>query len=392
MTEFLSKIFIKNHNEINDPSVRKKYGTLSSVVGVIVNFILAGMKILTGLLASSVAIIADGLNNLSDAGSSIITFVSFKISMKPADRDHPFGHARMEYIASMIVSFLILLVGTELLIDSGKTLLGLKDSSETAMSITPITFIILSVSILLKLWLGLFYNKIGKKIDSGVIRATATDSITDSISTIAVLISSVIIKFTEWYILDAIVGIGVSVIIIVAGAKILIETKDKLLGEAPIAETVDNIKSIVAQYPDVIGMHDLIVHNYGPHNFIASFHAEVDGKTDIYYLHDVIDNLERHIKNDLSIDCTIHMDPIVTDDTEINELKEFLLSTLEEVGLELSVHDFRVVIGNTHTNLIFDVVVPFEYIMSPSEVKEKIMLAISERRNNCYCVITVDRG
>ena len=392
MTEFLSKIFIKNHNEINDPSVRKKYGTLSSVVGVIVNFILAGMKILIGLLASSVAIIADGLNNLSDAGSSIITFVSFKISMKPADRDHPFGHARMEYIASMIVSFLILLVGTELLIDSGKTLLGLKDSSETVMSITPITFIILSVSILLKLWLGLFYNKIGKKIDSGVIRATATDSITDSISTIAVLISSVIIKFTEWYILDAIVGIGVSVIIIVAGAKILIETKDKLLGEAPIAETVDNIKSIVAQYPDVIGMHDLIVHNYGPHNFIASFHAEVDGKTDIYYLHDVIDNLERHIKNDLSIDCTIHMDPIVTDDTEINELKEFLLSTLEEVGLELSVHDFRVVIGNTHTNLIFDVVVPFEYIMSPSEVKEKIMLAISERRNNCYCVITVDRG
>ncbi len=391
MTELLSRLFIKNHNEIDNPSVRKNYGTLSSVVGVIVNFILAGMKILIGLLASSVAILADGLNNLSDAGSSVVTFVSFKISNKPADKDHPFGHARMEYVASMIVSFLILIVGTELLIDSGKTILGLDGGEKEIMVISPVTIIILSVSILLKLWLGIFYNKIGKKISSDVIKATATDSITDSISTVAVLVSAIIIKFTGWYMLDAIVGVAVSVIIIVAGVKILLDTKNKLLGEAPIDKTVEDIKAIVAKYPDIIGMHDLMVHNYGPNNFIASFHAEVDGKGDIYYLHDVIDNVEREIKNELSIACTIHMDPIITDDEEINELKRFLLATLKEENFELSIHDFRVVIGNTHTNLIFDAVLPFDYKMNENEAKEKIMNAVSRRRSDCFCVITIDR-
>lgn len=390
MTEFLTKLFIKNCDQTENPTVRKKYGTLSSIVGIVVNFILSGMKIIIGILASSVAIIADGLNNLSDAGSSVVTFVSFKISNKPADKGHPFGHARMEYVASMIVSFLILFVGTELLIDSAKTIIGLGEPQEI-MVISPVTIIILSVSILLKLWLGLFYNKIGKKIASGVIRATATDSITDSISTVAVLASSIIIKYTEWYMLDAIVGIAVSVIIIVAGMKILLDTKNKLLGEAPIEETVNSIRSIVAKYPDIIGMHDLIVHNYGPNNFIASFHAEVDGKGDIYYLHDVIDNVEREIKDVLSIACTIHMDPIITDDEEINELKKFLLTTMKEEGLDLSVHDFRVVIGNTHTNLIFDVVVPFEYKISDSEAKNKIESAVSKRKSDCYCVITIDR-
>ena len=390
MTELLSRIFIKNHNDTANPSVRKKYGTLSSVVGVITNFILAGMKILIGLLSCSVAILADGLNNLSDAGSSVITFVSFKISMKPADKDHPFGHARMEYIASMIVSFLILLVGTELLFDSVKIIFN-PDASSSVMSITPITVIILIISIILKLWLGLFYRKIGKKIDSGVICATAADSITDSISTIAVLISSIVINYTEWYILDAIVGIGVSIIIIVAGAKILLETKDALLGEAPIQETVQAIKSIVGRYPEIMGIHDLLVHNYGPHNFIASFHAEVDGKGDIYYLHDIIDNVEREIKNELSIACTVHMDPIVTDNEEVNALRIFLTETLAEEELALSVHDFRVVIGNTHTNLIFDVVVPFDYPLSVDEVKTKIETAVFKKRNDCYCVITVDR-
>lgn len=390
MTELLSRIFIKDYNDTENPSVRKKYGTLSSVVGVVVNFILAGMKILIGVLAGSLAILADGLNNLSDAGSSVITFVSFKISMKPADKDHPFGHARMEYIASMIVSFLILLVGTELLFDSVQAIFNSSDNSALT-DVSPLMIIILAVSISLKLWLGLFYRTIGKKIDSGVIKATAADSITDSISTVAVLVSSIVIKYTGWYILDAIVGIGVSVIIIIAGGKILLETKDALLGEAPIEETVDNIKSIVNRYPDIIGMHDLLVHNYGPRNFIASFHAEVDGKGDIYYLHDVIDNLEREIKDELAISCTVHMDPIITDDEEINSLREFLISTLNKEGLSFSVHDFRVVIGNTHTNLIFDVVVPFDYPLSADEVKAKIETAVLKEKNNCYCVITVDR-
>ena len=390
MTELLSKIFIKNHKNTSDAKVRESYGKLASIVGVAVNFLLAGFKLFCGIISSSVAITADALNNLSDAGGSVITFISFKISSKPADKDHPFGHARMEYISSMIVSFLILLVGFELLLDSGKILLGLKGAEKT--EVTLITIIILASSVLLKLWLGLFYNKIGKKIDSGVVKANAMDSLTDSVSTVAVLISSIVIKFTDFQLLDAILGIAVSVLIIVAGAKILIETKNAILGEAPVEEMVENIKSVIAEYPDLIGIHDLMVHNYGPHNFIASFHAEVDGESDIYYLHDMIDNVERRIKNDFGISCTIHMDPIVTSDEEVNALKRFLENVLHEIGYDFSIHDFRVVIGATHTNLIFDIVVPFEFPISNTAIEEIISNAVKHKNENYYCVITIDRG
>ena len=390
MIDFLSKSFIKNYQDYNNPNVRKSYGTLSSIVGILVNFILATMKLIIGILSSSIAIIADSANNFSDAGSSVVTLVSFKLSAKPADRDHPFGHARIEYVASMIVSFIIFLVGAELMIDSVKTIIGLSEFEPTDVSL--VTIIILSVSILLKLWLGLFQRKIGKKINSGVIKATSTDSLSDCIATSAVLISSIVIKFTSWYMLDAVMGIIVSVLVIIAGVNILNETKNAILGEAPIEETVNDIKNIVAKYPEVIGMHDLLVHNYGPHNFIASFHAEVDGKENIYYLHDVIDNIENEVNRELNIFCTIHMDPVVTDDEEVNNLKKFLIDTLEEKNLSLSIHDFRVVIGETHTNLIFDVVMPFEYPLKESEVKKMIESAVLEKRSNCYCVITVDRG
>lgn len=390
MTELLSKLFIKNHTELNNPMVRKKYGTLTSIVGIVTNVILATMKLIIGLLSSSVAIIADSANNFSDAGSSIITLVSFKLSSKPADKDHPFGHARMEYVASMIVSFLILLVGSELFMDSAKTLLGLSEGTQA--NISPITLIILLVSVLLKLWLGIFQAKIGKKINSGVIKASSTDSLADAISTTAVLISSIVIKLTNWYYLDAIMGIVVSVLVFIAGINILNETKNAILGEAPIDETVESIKNVVSEFPEILGMHDLLVHNYGPHHFIASFHAEVDGNDDIYYLHDVIDNVERKINNELNILCTIHMDPVVTDDDDVNELKGFLIEVLKDEDLNLSIHDFRVVIGETHTNLIFDVVIPFDYPISEAEVKKKICDAVFKRRENCYCVITVDRG
>ena len=390
MTELLSKIFIKNHKDLSNPSVRKNYGTLTSFVGITVNVLLATMKLVIGLLSSSVSIIADSANNFSDAGSSIITLVSFKLSSKPADKDHPFGHARLEYVASMIVSFLILIVGSELFLDSAKTLLGL--SEVTQAHISTLTIVILAVSIAFKLWLGIFQTKIGKRINSGVIKASGTDSLADAISTSAVLVSSIIIKVTNWYYLDAIMGIVISILVFIAGINILNETKNAILGEAPIDETVDGIKAIVAQFPEILGTHDLMVHNYGPHHFIASFHAEVDGNEDIYYLHDVIDNVERKINNELNILCTIHMDPVVTDDEEVNELKKFLLETLEEQNLELSIHDFRVVIGETHTNLIFDVVIPFDYPKSEAAVKESISSAVFEKRENCYCVITVDRG
>ena len=390
MTKLLTKIFIKDSDNLSDPNVRKSYGTLSSVVGITVNLILAAIKILAGILSGSVAIIADAFNNMSDSGTSIITLISFKLSSKPADKEHPYGHARLEYIASMIVSFIILLVGAELLIDSGKTLLGLNEIKNTEIS--NITIIILSVSILLKLRLGLFYRNIGGKIDSTVIKAAATDSFSDSFSTVAVLVSSVIIKYTNWYIVDAIVGIIVSVLIVIAGLKLLNETKDILLGEGPVDDTVSAIEKIISEFPDIIGIHDLMVHNYGPNKFVASLHAEVDGKKDIYYLHDMIDNAERRINEELDISCTIHMDPIVTDDENVNELRAFLIQTMKECGLELSIHDFRVVIGQTHTNMIFDVILPFDHQLSESEVKEIICREVRGRRENCYCVIVVDRA
>lgn len=390
MTKILINLFVKNNQNTSDPCVRKSFGTLASAVGIVINLILAGIKVLAGVLAGSVAIIADAFNNLLDSGTSVITLLSFKMSSKPADKEHPYGHARIEYIASMVVSFIIMLVGAELLLDSGKTLLGLSEAKVTAISW--LTIIILSVSILLKLWLGLFYKTIAKKIDSTVVAAAATDSFSDSISTVAVLASTIVIKITGWSIVDAIVGIAVSVPIIIAGLKILNETKDILLGEGPVDETVEEIEKIVADYPDVIGIHDLMVHNYGPNKFVASFHAEVDGKNDIYYLHDMIDNLERRINEELIISCTIHMDPIVTDDENVNELKSFLVNTMKQAGLDLPIHDFRTVIGNTHTNMIFDVVLPFDHPLSEAELKEKISAAVQERRSNCYCVITVDRG
>lgn len=390
MTNLLAKIFIKNSSNTTDPTVRKNYGTLSSIVGITVNFILAAFKMLAGLLSGSVAIIADAFNNLCDSGTSVITLISFKISSKPADKEHPFGHARIEYIASMIVSFIILLVGAELLLDSGKTLLGIGEAKNT--DITNVTIIILGVSILLKLWLGLFYRKIAKTIDSTVIAAASADSFSDSFATAAVLASSIIIKITNWVILDAIVGIAVSIPIIIAGLKILNETKDILLGEGPVDETVKDIERIIAEFPDIIGIHDLMVHNYGPNRFVASLHAEVDGKKDIYYLHDMIDNAERSINEELQITCTIHMDPIVTDDENVIELKSFLIETMKENGLDFPIHDFRTVIGQTHTNMIFDVVLPFDHPMTADEVKEKIISAVKAKRANCYCVIVVDRG
>ena len=390
MTKLLINLFIKNKDDIQDATVRKSYGTLARVVGIVVNIILSVIKIIAGAMAGSIAIIADALNNLCDSGTSVITLISFKLSSKPADKEHPFGHARIEYIASMVVSFIIMLVGAELFLDSGKTLLGLNEEAVTV--ITPLTIIILVCSILFKLWLGLFYRSIAKKIDSTVVAAAATDSFSDSFSTLAILASSIIIKFTGWYFIDAAVGIVVSVLIVIAGLNILNETKDILLGEGPVDETVEAIEKIVADYPDVIGIHDLMVHNYGPNKFVASLHAEVDGKKDIYYLHDMIDNLERRINEELVIMCTIHMDPIVTDDENVNRLKAFLLETMKEADIDLPIHDFRTVIGNTHTNMIFDVVLPFDHPLSEEQVKEKISAAVHKKQNNYYCVITVDRG
>ena len=390
MTELLSRLFVKNYKNTNDENVRKSYGSMSGFVGVGVNMILAALKLVVGVMTASVAVVADALNNLSDAGSSVITFVSFKLSAKPADRDHPFGHARIEYIASMIVSFLILLVGSELFLDSVKKLFN---PDENAMSgISTFTLVVLIASIGAKLLLSIFYRGIGKEIGSPTLIASAQDSLFDCISTTAVLICAVIIKLTSFVMLDAIVGLGVSVLIFVAGIRILNETKNSLLGEAPVDQTVDAITEIVHRYPEALGIHDMMIHNYGPGKFIASLHVEVDGSADMFELHDCIDNIERTIQNELSILCTIHMDPIVTDDETVSALRDFATMAAHAVDERLSIHDFRTVIGQSHTNLIFDLVVPFEVETEIPEIVQAIEENIRLQQPNYYCVITVDRA
>lgn len=382
--------FYKKHGGIAEGAAREKLGGLAGLVGILANLLLALLKLVVGLLCASVAIVADALNNLSDAGSAIVTLVSFKMAAKPADRDHPFGHARIEYIASMVVSFLILLVGSELFLDSVKKIFT--PAGQTMGEIQTFTIVVLVLSIVGKFLLSAFYGSVGRELGSPTLKASSQDSLFDCISTAAVLICSIVIKFTGFYILDAIVGLGVSTLIFVAGIRILNETKNSLLGEAPVDETVSAIEEIVARYPEALGIHDMMIHNYGPSRFIASLHVEVDGAADMFELHDCIDNIERTVQNELNILCTIHMDPIVTDNEAVSSLREITAAAAHRVDERLSIHDFRTVIGQTHTNLIFDLVVPFEITRDPEEIRRALEEEILLHHPNHYCVITIDRA
>ena len=382
--------FYQKHGGKNSDNAREKLGGFAGIVGILTNLFLAFFKLCVGLLCGSVAIIADALNNLSDAGSSIVTLISFRMAAKPADRDHPFGHARIEYIASMIVSFLILLVGAELFIDSAKKLF----SPETIEmgEIGVFTLIVLGASIIGKFLLAAFYRSVGNEVNSPALKASASDSLFDCISTAAVLVCSIVVKFTDFYILDAIVGLGVSILIFVAGIRILNETKNSLLGGAPVDQTVEAIHEIIARYPEALGIHDMMIHNYGPSRFIASLHVEVDGSADMFELHDCIDNIERTVQTELGILCTIHMDPIVTDDETVASLREFTATAARTVDERLTIHDFRTVIGQSHTNLIFDLVIPFEVERDAAEIARTLENEIRLLQPNYYCVITVDRA
>lgn len=388
MTNFLAKLFVKDHEHPEKAEVRESYGTFASVVGVIVNVLLASFKLIVGFISGSIAVIADSLNNYSDAGSSIVSFVSFKIAAKPADRDHPFGHARIEYVCSMIVSFLILLVGVELFGDSIGSLIS-PDTKE--LDITIFSCVVLAASIIFKLWLAYFYKKLAKRINSSVLEASSADSIFDAISTSAVFAANIAVKLTNLWFIDAIVGIAVSVMILLAGIRILNETKNSILGEAPTAELIEKIKAIVARYEEILGVHDMLVHNYGPNRFIASFHAEVDGKGDIFALHDTIDVVEREINHELGILCTIHMDPIITDDEEISAMRRHVGELVSELYGGASIHDFRMVVGHTHTNLIFDIALPFEIKDPDAVVIGAVSAKIQEYEPSHYAVITIDR-
>ncbi len=388
MTHLLSRWFVRDYKNTSDPRVRASYGLMSSIVGILVNLLLFAGKLTIGLVFASVSITADAFNNLSDAGSSLISLVTFRIASKPADRDHPYGHARIEYASSLIVACIILVIGFQLARDSIASIF----SDEIKKQLEIIGIVVLSISILGKLWLFIFYRTIGKKINSGVLTATATDSLSDTISTTAVLICAIIIRiFPNLAILDGIVGACVALFIMFAGIKILRENINFIMGEAPIDEVITSIKSVVSQYPDARGIHDMLVHNYGPGHIIASLHIEVDGSKDIFELHDVIDNIERHIREELHIECTIHMDPIVCDDPIVDDLKRKTIEAARMIDERLNIHDFRYVLGTTHHNLIFDVAVPFEIKMTDKEVTEAISEKIKEYNDTYFCVITIDR-
>ena len=391
MTKLLVRLFVKDRNNTSSPSVRKKYGTLSSMVGICVNVFLSAFKFIVGSLCGSIAITADATNNLSDAGSSIISFISFKLSAKPADREHPYGHARIEYIASFIVSILIIMVGFELIGESWNKIRTSEIITENGFSREIIiAIIVLCTSILLKLWLAFFYRKIGTTISSSVIKATSVDSISDVISTFSILISTLLVGFFGVNI-DGYMGLAVAIFIIISGVKILGETEKNLLGNGPVDDIIDSMKKIINEYPEVLGIHDIMVHNYGPGHTITSLHVEVDGSVNIFETHDVIDNIEKRIASELNIVCTIHMDPIVTDDEERNRMHSVVCSIVTAVDQSLKIHDFRMVKGTTHTNLIFDVSAPFEYKASDKEIIKNISESVSKYDPNLFCVITVDR-
>lgn len=388
MIGLLTRLFVRDHQNVGDPAVRLRYGTMVSVVSILCNLFLSAGKFVFGLLLGSIALMADGVNNLSDAGSALVSLVSFRIAAKPADRDHPFGHARIEYVASMIVSFLVLLVGVELLSTSVDKIFHPAPPDDRYLVAS---IIVLSVSILIKLWMGLLNRKIGKKIDSAVMRAAATDSLTDCVSTAAVLVSTVLYATFGWDFLDGWFGLFVAVLILVAGCRILNETKNSILGEGPVSETVDSIRRIVAEYPVALGIHDLIVHHYGPGHTIASLHVEVDGAKDAFETHDSIDNIERRINAELGILCTIHTDPIVVGDPEVDRLHVAVASIAKAIDGDLQVHDFRLVRGQTHSNLIFDIAMPFECALSDEELKRAVTEKIQELDPHYCTVITIDR-
>lgn len=388
MTELLSKIFVKNNRDTGNPHVRKAYGTLVSITGILLNFLLFFAKFTVGTLCGSVAITADAINNLSDSGSQAISLISFRISTKPADREHPFGHARIEYVTSMIVAFLVLLIGFEMLKESIQKIITPEPPEKSYAAV-----IVLTLSIAVKLWLGLFNRKIGKKIDSSVMKATAADCLSDSISTAAVLLATLAsILFPQFQLnLDAYMGVVVAIIILIAGVKILNETKNSILGEAPSEEIVKTIQNVVAEYPRALGMHDLIIHNYGPGHIIAAFHIEVDGSEDVFEIHDMVDLIEQRLRNEHHMEATIHMDPIVTDDARITTLRTQVAKAVQEIDGRIHIHDFRFVPGETHTNLIFDVAVPFELKMSDEEIRRAVSDQISRIDPSYFAVITVDK-
>ncbi len=386
MTLLITKLFLKN-KDVNTLSGREAYGRVAGIVGIICNLLLSIMKFIVGTVSNSVSITADATNNISDAGSSIVTLVGFRLSEKPADEDHPYGHARIEYITGLIISFLIIHIGFDILVNSFNKIIHPEESIFSWVTVG-----VLIGSIAVKLWLSAFNKKYAKAIKSKTLEATATDSRNDCISTAAVLASTLISYFFDIN-LDGFIGVGVAVLIIVSGINLVRETVGPLLGQAPSKEIYEKIEHGMLQYENVLGVHDLMVHSYGPGSYFASAHIEMDAKIDVLICHDIMDQIERDFKAKYNIHLVVHLDPTVLDSEETNELKAIVSDILNDIDPVITFHDFRVVIGENAKNVLFDVVVPPKYKYSDEDLTELIKNRVNEAGNgNLYAVIVVDRS
>ena len=381
----LARILIKDYDQTDQPAVRQAYGILCGGIGIAFNILLFAGKFLAGSISRSIAITADAFNNLSDAGSSLLTLIGFKMAGQKPDTEHPFGHGRIEYLTGLLVSLLILLMGVELIKSSVSKILH-----PEATECTPVVAGILIVSILVKLYMYLYNRSTGRKIDSAAMMATAADSLSDMLSTSVVLIATLIGKFTGLQI-DGWCGLLVGIFILYAGFSAAKDTISPLLGQPPQKEFVEKIESIVQSYPQVLGIHDLIVHDYGPGRVMISLHAEVPASGDMLHLHDTIDNIERQLHRELHCDAVIHMDPVMNDDEETQELKKQVTCCLHELDKSLNLHDFRIVKGPTHTNIIFDILVPFKFQLSDAEISRFMEEKIHSISASYYAVINIDK-
>lgn len=386
MINLLVRRLVKNYEEIHRPEVRRAYGVLCGSVGIGLNLVLFAVKFLAGTWSGLISITADAFNNLSDAGSSIITLIGFKMAGQKPDPEHPFGHGRIEYLSGLFVSIAILFMAVELIRTSFRKVLH-----PAASESSPVLILILLFSIAVKLYMAYYNTSIGKRIQSAGMRATAVDSLSDCCATAAVLFATLFMYFTKIDI-DGYCGILVGVFIFYAGCKAAGETISPLLGQKPSADLVNQIHEIVMSYDEVIGIHDLIAHDYGPGRLMISLHAEVPANGNILHLHDTIDRIEQQLGNDLNCEAVIHMDPILTDDEQTREYQDIVLQVLAKMEGGLQIHDFRIVKGPTHTNLIFDVVTPFDYALSDTALKEQIQERLQQKDASLFAVVRVDKG
>ena len=386
MIGFLAKHLIRDYQNVGAPEVRRAYGVLCGAVGIVINLLLFALKLLAGTLAGSVAITADAFNTLSDAGASIVTLLGFRLAGQKPDPEHPFGHGRIEYISGLIVSLVILLMGFELLRDAIAAILHPETVECSALTVT-----ILLVSICAKFYMYCYNRGVGKKIGAAAMQATAADSLSDCAATAAVLLATLAGYFLGWRI-DGWCGLVVSLLILWAGFQAARDTLSPLLGQPPTEEFVQQIRDIVMANKTVCGIHDLVVHDYGPGRVMISLHAEVPAHGDILALHDEIDNVEKELHDKLGCEAVIHMDPIVTDDETVNAAHQKIASLVRGIDEHISIHDFRMVTGPTHTNVIFDAVVPYGCTMSDREAEEKIKQAVHELNPHYFAVVQIDKS